>query len=62
MAVISPAAPRSRWLAPVLLLLGSLFFVLIWILLSLYTGKTSSWMAVLGALDAALILRSWRKG
>ena len=31
MAVISPEAPRSRWLAPVLLLLGSLFFVLIWI-------------------------------
>ena len=57
MAVISPAPPRSRWLAPVLLLLGSLFFVLIWILLSLYTGKTSSWMAVLGAIDAALILR-----
>ena len=57
MAVISPASPRSRWLAPVLLLLGSLFFVLIWIMLSLYTGRMSGWMAVLGALDAAVILR-----
>ena len=57
MAAISPESPRSRWIAPVLLLLGSVFFVLIWILLSLYTGQPSSWMAVLGAVDAALILR-----
>jgi hypothetical protein len=57
MAVISPASPRTRWLAPVLLLLGSLFFVLIWIMLALYTGRPSSWMAVLGAVDAAVILR-----
>ena len=48
---------RSAWLAPVLLLLGSLFFVAIWILLALYTGRPSSWMAVIAALDAAVILR-----
>lgn len=48
---------RSAWLAPVLLLLGSLFFIAIWILLALYTGRPSSWMAVIAALDAAVILR-----
>ena len=49
--------PRARWLAPLLLLLGSVFFTLIWILLALYLERPCTWMAVLGALDAAIILR-----
>ena len=56
MPAISPT-PRARWLAPLLLLLGSVFFTLIWILLALYLERPGTWMAVLGALDAAMILR-----
>ena len=56
---MSATAPstRARWLAPLLLLLGSVFFTLIWILLALYLERPGTWMAVLGALDAAMILR-----
>ena len=54
-ATASPS--RARWLAPCLLLLGSTFFTLIWIMLALYLERPCSWMAVLGAIDAAVILR-----
>jgi hypothetical protein len=57
MSEISPSPPSARWLAPGMLLLGSVCFVLIWILLSLYLDRPCGWMAVLGALDAALMLR-----
>ena len=56
MPATSPT-PRARWLAPLLLLLGSVFFTLIWIMLALYLERLCTWMAVLGAIDAALILR-----
>lgn len=56
MPATSPT-PRARWLAPFLLLLGSAFFTLIWIMLALYLERPCTWMAVLGAIDAALILR-----
>ena len=56
MPATSPT-PRARWLAPLLLLLGSVFFTLIWIMLALYLERPCTWMAVLGAIDAALILR-----
>ncbi len=50
--------PRpARWLAPVMLLLGGLCFAVIWIMLAVYLGKPCGWMAVLGAVDAALMLR-----
>ena len=56
MPVTAPPS-RARWLAPVLLLLGSTFFTLIWIMLALYLERPCTWMAVLGAIDATVILR-----
>jgi hypothetical protein len=47
----------AYWPSLLLLLLGSLFFAAIWILLAVYTGKPCGWMAVLAALDVALMLR-----
>ncbi|MGH8025244.1 MAG: hypothetical protein ACREO0_00825 [Pseudoxanthomonas sp.] len=47
----------ARWLAPVMLLLGGLCFAVIWIMLAVYLGKPCGWMAALGALDAAAMLR-----
>lgn len=63
----SPAdAPRlSRWLLSLLLLLlGTCGFAAIWVMLAVYTDSQKSWMAVLGALDVAIILRlgAWRPG
>lgn len=56
-----PDTPRdtssARWIAPVMLLLGSVCFALVWALLAIYLGRQSSWMAVLGAVDSALLLR-----
>ncbi len=54
-----PPAPRRApsWLAPVMLLLGGLSFMLIWVMLALYLQKQVGWMALLAALDAALMLR-----
>jgi hypothetical protein len=40
-----------------MLLLGGTCFALIWILLALYLGRPCGWMALLGAIDAALMLR-----
>jgi len=53
----APSTPSSRWLAPIILLLGGLCFSLIWVLLALYLGRQSGWMALLAALDAAVLLR-----
>ena len=47
----------AYWPSLLLLLLGSLFFAAIWILLAVYTGRPCGWMAVLAALDVALMLR-----
>lgn len=50
--------PRSsRWLAPWLAMAGSICFAAAWILLAQALGRQCSWMAVLAALDAALLLR-----
>ena len=53
----SPLPRPTRWLVPAMLLLGGTCFVLIWSLLSLYLGRPCGWMAVLGAIDAVLMLR-----
>ena len=53
----SPLPRPARWLAPVMLVLGGLCFALIWILLALYLERPCGWMALLAALDAALMLR-----
>ena len=54
-----PATPpqRAPWLSWLLLLLGASGFAAVWVLVALYTDVQSSWMAVLGALDVALLLR-----
>jgi hypothetical protein len=51
------AARRARWLAPALLALASLGCAAAWILVALSAGRQSSWMAVVAAVDAAVVLR-----
>ena len=63
----SPQPTRSAmsWtLSWSLLLLGTLGFATIWLLLSLYSGRQNSWMAVIGAIDLAWMLRlgGWPRG
>lgn len=48
---------RSRAFALFLLAIGSLGFAAAWILLAAWLDRGSSWMAVLAALDVALLLR-----
>ena len=57
-------APRTTWLSWALLLLGTCGFAAIWVILGLYSDTQNSWMAVLGALDIAWMLRlgHWRPG
>lgn len=55
---MSPSLSRqARWLAPTLLLTGSFGFAAAWVLLALARDTQCSWMAVLAAIDAALLLR-----
>jgi len=51
------AVRRARWLAPALLVLGSLGCAAAWIPLALSTGRPCSWLALLAAIDAAFLLR-----
>lgn len=55
-----PAVRRVRWLAPALLLLATLGCAAAWILVALASGRQSSWMAVVAAVDAAVLLRMAR--
>jgi len=64
---MTPAAPparRATWFSWLLLLLGAFGFAAMWVLASLYSGRQLGWMAVLGALDIAWMLRlgGWRPG
>lgn len=67
MASSAPTSPPRRWLAPVLLLLGGATVLAIWVLLALWMGRQTGWMAWLAAIDMALILRlsgarpGWRR-
>lgn len=54
------AAPSSPWFAFLLLLLGTAGCAALWILLAAATGRQCSWMAVVAAFDAALLLRMAR--
>ncbi|MBF6025802.1 hypothetical protein [Lysobacter niastensis] len=59
----SPSPPPARsasWLSWLLLLLGTCGFTAIWVVLSLFNDAQNSWMAVLGALDVAWLLRLGR--
>ncbi len=53
----SVSSPAARWLAPGALLLGSAGLAILWILLSLYLGRPCSWMSVVSAVGASLLLR-----
>jgi len=52
--------PVHPVLAAALLVLASLGIAAVWVLLSLRLDRQSSWMAVVAALDAALVLRLLR--
>ena len=54
------AARRGGWLAPALLVIGSFGFAAAWVLLAFARDQQCSWMAILAALDAALLLRMAR--
>jgi hypothetical protein len=51
------SSPRIPWLSPLLLALAVLGFAAIWSLVALYTDRQVSWLAVVGALDVAWMLR-----
>jgi hypothetical protein len=55
---------RTPWLAWSLLMLGTAGFAALWVLLALYSQRQVSWMAVVGAVDAAWLLRlgRWPRG
>ena len=55
----TPAQP-SPWFAILLVTLGSAGFAAAWVLLAYTRDQQSSWMAVLAALDAAVLLRMAR--
>ncbi|HSR64451.1 MAG TPA: hypothetical protein VLM17_02445 [Xanthomonadaceae bacterium] len=50
-------AAANPWLALALLLIGSTGFAAAWVLLAWMRDRQCSWMAVLAAVDAALLLR-----
>ena len=50
-------ARTAHWPSLALLIVGSLFFVAIWTLLAVHQGRPCGWMAVIAALDAAIMLR-----
>ena len=52
------AEPRtSRWFAAALLAVGSFGFAAAWVLLAFARDRQCSWMSLLAAVDAALLLR-----
>lgn len=53
----TPQAKSGIGLSLALLLVGSVGFAAVWVLLSLYLDRQLGWMALLGAIDAALMLR-----
>lgn len=58
MPAIAPSTGRrATWLSWLLLALGAAGFAALWIMLGLFNGRANGWMAVLAALDMALLLR-----
>ena len=55
--MIDTTARPSRWLAPALLAIGTTGFAAAWVLLAVARDRQCSWMAVLAAVDAVLLLR-----
>jgi len=52
-----PTARPARWLAPALLAIGTGGFAAAWVLLAVSRDQQCSWMALLAAADAVLLLR-----
>ena len=57
---MAASAASSRWLAPALLSIGSLGFAAAWVLLAFARDRQCSWMALLAACDAAVLVRLGR--
>ena len=55
--MIDSAARPAPWFAPALLAVGSAGFAAAWVLLAYARDRQCSWMAVLAAIDAVLLLR-----
>ena len=51
---------RTTWLSWLMLLLGVAGFAAVWVIVGLYRDAQSSWMAILGALDVAMLVRLGR--
>jgi hypothetical protein len=56
-SVSRPAPAVVPWLAFLLLLIGTTGFAAAWVLLASWRDQQCSWMAVLAALDAVLLVR-----
>ena len=56
-AYTPPTSPSVPWLALFLLLIGTTGFAAAWVLLASWRDQQCSWMAVLAALDAVLLVR-----
>jgi hypothetical protein len=53
----NPTPRGSAWLAAALLAIGSFGFAAAWVLVAFARDRQCSWMAVLAAIDAVLLLR-----
>lgn len=64
MSLARSPSPSIPWLSPLLLVLTVVGFAAIWTLVALYTSRQVSWLAVVGALDVAWMLRlsGWPAG
>ena len=64
MTLATPSNRSIPWLSPLLLVLATVGFAAIWTLVALYTNRQVSWLAVIGALDVAWMLRlsGWPPG
>lgn len=57
---MSPSPRPPLWFPLLLVLLGIAGCAALWVLVAMASGRVSSWMAVVAALDAALLLRMSR--
>lgn len=53
----TPHPTRRRWFPAALLLIGSVGCAALWVLVATWLERPASWMAVIAAADAALMLR-----
>lgn len=60
----APPAPARSWLSWLLPLIGTAGFASVWVIAALYADRQLTWLAVVGALDLAWLLRlgGWPRG